>query len=186
MLANTDACQQGSDCGLVFTDTAILPDNIAAGGGSGLFVTNIDAASLRNCSAGSVLNLTTSRSCLQKENTITVQISQSSMRRLQAAPSASEDNFLVTSAATVKCFKLLIVTNVIMEAPELCSDPLYVAPGSPITPAFYLVDGLNRNVTPGSRDAQMLFQVRRPGEPMPRDMCKSASTIASRVTRDLC
>jgi hypothetical protein len=163
LLANTDACRQSKNCGLVLTNTSILSNNIAKDGGSGLFVTNINSSivKLGNCSAGSALNLNTTKSCLQKKNALTAGVAHSSKRRLQATVAPNDDSYLITSAARVECFKLLNVTNSIVEAAESCSDPLYVAPGSPITPAFYLVDGLNRNITPGSRDAQMLWQVSR-------------------------
>jgi hypothetical protein len=55
LLANTDACRQSKNCGLVLTNTSILSNNIAKDGGSGLFVTNINSSivKLGNCSAGS-------------------------------------------------------------------------------------------------------------------------------------
>ncbi|WIA16706.1 hypothetical protein OEZ85_013362 [Tetradesmus obliquus] len=159
LLADTDACK--SACGLRLSNTAISPSNTATGGGSGLFVTNINPRSVKliNCSAGEALNLTTSMSCLQHDNALTEQAAKNTRGLLQAPSGMVEENYLVTSAAKLMCFKLLNVTNSSnVEAAESCSDPLYVAPGSPVTPSFYLVDGLDRNVTPDSRDAHMLFQ----------------------------
>jgi hypothetical protein len=178
LLARTDNCVQlgsSSGCGLVLHKSYIPADNNATGGGDGLLVTNISSSivKLQGCSAGSSLNLETSKACLQEGTGANFPASSrtsTSSRGLlqersaaggvtQSADAAAGSEYLVTSAAELECFNLVDSTGASREMREACSSDLLAGPGTPFNPGFFVVDGLGRNVTGGIYDAQMPMQV---------------------------
>jgi hypothetical protein len=178
LLARTDNCVRlgnSSGCGLVLHNSHIPADNNATGGGDGLLVTNISSSivKLQGCSAGSSLNLDTSKACLQESAGADLSASSrtsSSSRGLlqersaaggvtQSGKAAAGSEYLVTSAAELHCFNLVDAAGASRETREACSSDLLAGPGTPFNPGFFVVDGLGRNVTGGIYDAQMPMQV---------------------------
>jgi hypothetical protein len=182
LLVRTDNCVRlgsSSGCGLVLHNSYIPASNNATGGGDGLLVTNISASvvKLQDCSAGSSLNLDTSKACLQETVIHTTGTSGNRRGLLQdpassvssdaawqdsagAATAAAGPDYLVTSAAELHCFNLVESPGSSREVKEACSSDLLAGPGTPFNPGFFVVDGLGRNVTRGIYDAQMPMQVR--------------------------
>jgi hypothetical protein len=185
----TDNCARlgsSSGCGLVLHNSHIPADNNATGGGDGLLVTNISSSivKLQGCSAGSSLNLETSKACLQKNTDSRLPasgppsgINRGLLQRKSAgagttqeqastpagaaaaASSTAGSEYLVTSAAELHCFNLVESAGASRETREACSSDLLAGPGTPFNPGFFVVDGLGRNVTRGIYDAQMPMQV---------------------------
>lgn len=176
----TDNCMRldrNSGCGLVLHNSYIPASNNATGGGDGLLVTNISASivQLQDCSAGSSLNLDTSKACLQESVLHTgtspnsrglLQVPASSTGsnstlQEQAAAAAAGPDYLVTSAAELYCFRSVDTgsNSSLMEVKEACSEPMLAGPGTPFNPGFIVVDGLGRHVTQGIYDAGMPMQV---------------------------
>jgi hypothetical protein len=172
----------------VLHNSHIPADNNATGGGDGLLVTNISASivKLQDCSAGSSLNLESSKSCLQESAEVRFPASERSagssrgllqedsaaggmMQGQTTAPAGEKaaaavantagTEYLVTSAAELHCFNLVESAGASRETKEACSSDLLAGPGTPFNPGFFVVDGLGRNVTSGIYDAQMPMQV---------------------------
>eukprot|EP00883_Tetradesmus_obliquus_P003960 jgi/Sobl393_1/14275/SZX72377.1 len=179
LLVLTDNCMRldrNSGCGLVLHNSYIPASNNATGGGDGLLVTNISASivKLQECSAGSSLNLDTSKACLQESVLHTgtspnsrglLQVPASSTGsnstlQEQAAAAAAGPDYLVTSAAELHCFRSVDTgsNSTLMEVKEACSEPMLAGPGTPFSPGFIVVDGLGRHVTQGIYDAGMPMQ----------------------------
>lgn len=168
MIRNNQSCQ------LVLSDVSISDGNLADAAGGGLLVTKITPPFVRlvGCTFGNYLNSTTSMQCLQQPNKLCQGRSSHGRLLLQAEVAATgaihgvaavQPDFIATSAATMRCQRIVNVTDAVHVINESCSTPVRAGPGIPINIALVLYDGLGRPVANGTYDASMPLQVRAYG-----------------------
>eukprot|EP00878_Enallax_costatus_P009740 GHUV01010172.1.p1 GENE.GHUV01010172.1~~GHUV01010172.1.p1 ORF type:complete len:404 (+),score=84.90 GHUV01010172.1:227-1438(+) len=157
------------------SDVSITAGDGASAGG-GLLVTRLDPPwlQLAGCPKGTSLNSTTI-SCLQQASaqcsgpgiptrpllpadaaatTVGIWTAAAGPAGPNVSSSTATD-FVVTSAAAMRCRRFVSMTNSVKWFGDDCAKPVRAGPGVPIDVAVQLFDGLGRPVSNGMYDATM-------------------------------